>query len=354
MKPKIGIYLHYVNKYDTNVRFVNTARYMKRMWLFGLAMLAVVIGLVSGVRFFMQGKATPQVIRVRVADLPIVQSLPLYLAIEKGYFNAAGIEIERIPFQAPNQIIDALVSGQVDLTSPSGASGIMAIADSKDPGRFKIFMLSGGDKTIPNESLMVRNDSLLTSIQGLKGKTLGVVPGIQWRTITRSILRQAKLDPDKDVTLIEIAPNLQGQSLAAGQIDAVLALEPTPTIIKAKQIGRELVRGPAEQLISDPFYPGAGAIRADFVKDHPEVAKKIIEIFTRAVKEIQEHPEEARRYLKGYTPLDDVTISQVPILTFRMTSDIGQRELKSMDVFYDLFVEEEIVDSKIDFQKLLL
>ncbi len=90
------------------------------------------------------------------------------------------------------------------------------------------------------------------------------------------------------------------------------------------------------------------------MKDHPEVAKKIVEIFARAVKEIQENPEEARKYLKGYTPLDDTTIAQAPILLFKMASELGPQEIQVVQTFYDLFLHEKVVDAKMDFQSLLL
>jgi ABC-type nitrate/sulfonate/bicarbonate transport system substrate-binding protein len=36
------------------------------------------------------------------------------MAMEKGYFVQEGIEVEKVNFEAPNQIIDALMQGQLD------------------------------------------------------------------------------------------------------------------------------------------------------------------------------------------------------------------------------------------------
>src|SRR3989344_4250666 len=216
---------------------------MKNKVMLGL-MTGIVI--ISGIWFFVsQNQETKQIetTKVRVANLPSLHGLPFYLAIEKGYFKDAGLDIEMTKFEAPNQIIDAIISWQVDFTSTSGASGIAAVADFKNSGKIKIYALSGGDNVVPNDSIVVQKDSTIKSIQELRGKKVGILPGIQWRTIVKSVFTQHNLDSDKDITIVELAPALQAQALASGQIDALVAIEPMLTTVKGKDIGKEIVRG---------------------------------------------------------------------------------------------------------------
>ncbi|HIH47711.1 TPA: ABC transporter substrate-binding protein, partial [Candidatus Woesearchaeota archaeon] len=125
---------------------------------------------------------------IRIGDLPVVHGLPLYVALEKGYFEQEGLQVERVRFDAPNQIIDALLQDKIDLGSPSLALGITGIANSKNPGKLKIYAVSGGSDANPNENLLVPLDSTINSIEDLKGKKLGILGGtIQWRTITREL-----------------------------------------------------------------------------------------------------------------------------------------------------------------------
>lgn len=291
--------------------------------------------------------------KVKIAGLPIVQGLPLYLAIEKGYFKEAGLEVDYTKFEAPNQIIDAIISGQVDFTSPSGAMGIAGVADFKNPDKLKIYAAAGGNDVVPNDAILVKNDSNLKSIQELKGKKLGILPGIQWRTIAKHILAQNNLVADQDVTLVELAAGLQGQALASGQIDALLGVEPTPTIVKAKNIGKEIVHTPTVQYVANPFYGGAGIIRADFAKQNPNTTAKVLEILVRAVKEINNNPNTARQYLKGYTPLEENQISQVPISLFKMYNNFNQNDIDAVQKLYDIFSTYKVIDGKIDFQKII-
>lgn len=290
---------------------------------------------------------------VTIANLPIVDGLPLYLAIEKGYFKDAHINVNYRRFDAPNQIIDAVMIGKVDMTSTSGAMGIAAIADSKNPGKIKIYAAGGGNKVHPTNGLYVANNSGIKDVEGLKGKKLGVLPGIQWRTIATKILSQHGLLASADVELVELAAGLQVSALANGQIDGLLALEPNPTIIKAKSIGKEISPTPTID-IADPFYGTAGIINVDFLNKNPELSKKVLSILDRANKEIRENPDQSRQYLKKYTALtEDSLIEKVTLPQIKMWNEITPADIQAIQSFYEIFYKHKVVAEKLDFTKLL-
>src|SRR3989344_3642698 len=183
---------------------------------------------------------------VKIAYLPVTWALPFYLAIEKGYFVAEGIEVEPIKFDSPNLILNAIVSGQVDFGATSTATGIAAIADHANPGKLKIFAVGGSSTAVSdaiNEGLIVAKDSTIVSISDLRGKKVGILPSIQWRTIARHIFAQNGLS-EKDVTLVELAPGLHVQALQVGQVDALLTIEPMLTVAEKSGISRNLVDAP--------------------------------------------------------------------------------------------------------------
>ena len=292
--------------------------------------------------------------KVRIGDLPVVHGLPLYVAMEKGYFKEAGIEVERIKFEAPNQIIDALLQKKVDFGSPSIALGITGIADYREPGELKVYAVSGEVGDNSGENLITPINSTLSSISELKGKKLGILAGtIQWRTIAREILSQNGLDMDKDLTIVELSGALMVQALESGQIDALLALEPIPTIAIENGVGKMLMKAPAKNYIADPFWYGAGVVRSDFAEQNPELTKKVIEIFEKAIDEINKNPEEYRKYLKGYTPLTDDLISKSPIADFKICKDLDATDIDSIEKFYNIFTKHKVIDGEIDIDGLL-
>lgn len=331
-------------------------RYLCRMKKITLVILVAFVLLFGGIWLLSgppQKTETNKMLKVKIADLPVVHGLPLYLALEKGYFTEVGIDVERVKFEAPNQLIDAILSGQVDFTSPSGAMGITGIADFKNPGKIKIYAAAGGDLVVSNDSLLVPMDSQISVVEELAGKKLGVLPGIQWRTIATQLLANHGLIAGGDVVLVELAPGLQAPALASGEIDALLATEPMPTIVREKGIGKEIIHAAAAQEIASPFYGGGGAVSVKFATEYPEETAKIFAVFERAINEIRADPVAARQYFKGYTPLDDVLIAQAPILNFKMFHELKEIDLDAIQAFYDIFTAQGVVDGSMDIRSLL-
>lgn len=287
--------------------------------------------------------------RVDIAYLPAVHSLPLFIAKEKGYFDDVGIDVNLVKFEAPNQIIDALLSGNVGIGGPGSAAGITAVSQAKRPGTLAIYAVSGASSEDPgtrNEALLVRHDSVITSFADLRRKALGILPGIQWRTIATHLLAKYGLQPG-DVTLQELAIPLQAQALASGQVDAVLGLEPVPTIVLEKGIGRSIEDGPTLRAIADPFYPGAGIYSVAYEREHPDVVLKTLTAIDRAIDDIRANPVDARRFLVGYTPLDISLAAKVPLLTWKMRGELTNADVSALQVFFDIFQEHGVIDRRV-------
>jgi NitT/TauT family transport system substrate-binding protein len=292
--------------------------------------------------------------KVRVGNLPVAHGLPVYLAYEKGYFEQAGIDVEIIKMESPNQIIDALIQGQIDMTTPSGAAGVSAVADFKNPGKLKIYALSGGDLKNPATAVVVPNNSSVNSMGELEGKTFGIMGGsLQWRLLGRHVLEEYGYIADKDVTLVEVPISSHITAIASGQVDAILTIEPIITLVEKQKIGKVIVDAPIGKTLADPFYPGAGIISTKFLKERPEVAKKVMEIIEKANNEIDARPNEARQYLKGYTSLNEELINEIPLVLIKTCEDITQKDIEGLQNFYDLFSKYDVIDGQINAKEIM-
>lgn len=300
------------------------------------------------------GSSSTKFQKVRIGNLPLMQWLPLYMAMEKGYFVQDGIEVEKVNFEAPNQIIDALMQGQLDFWSPSTAMGIAGVANAKNPGKIKIFAAAWSTQNLPAANLLVSSGSAWRSLQDLKDKKVGILGGsIQRRTIVRALFAKEGIDIDKDLTVVELAPGLQVQALASKQIDALLALEPMSTIALQKWVAKELVHGPVEQSISDPIYLGGWVVNVLFVQQHPELAQKVLAIFERTIREIASDPDAARQYLKWNTPLADDLIATIALPFFKTCDQLDSRDVESLQTFYDIFTQYNVVPNSIQVMDIL-
>src|SRR5205085_10163193 len=94
---------------------------------------------------------------VKMGDLPTLSSAGLYIAMDKGFFQAKGITVDVEPFASGAKMIPALATGQLDVATGSPSAGLYnAIASGME---FKIVADKGqvrpGASFVP---LTVRKD----------------------------------------------------------------------------------------------------------------------------------------------------------------------------------------------------
>lgn len=294
--------------------------------------------------------------KVKMSWLPIMQTTALYVALQDKLFDKAGLEVEAVQFQNPNQIIDSLVSNQADLGAPGAAAGITILAEARYPGTFKVFGLQGGGIKVKriNDGLIVKSDSSIRSFSELRGKSLGHLPGIQWRTISRHMLRASGLDPDKDVRLQEIAVALQVPSVIAGSIDATLSLEPVGSIAVSTGEAKRAMTNPCSEVIADPFYSGVSVLTTKFIKERPQVARKVVEVLDQATRIANTDFDRVRPYFAKYTPMKGEHVRLIAQPYLRAWNELDDTDIRSYQALVDVFHKEGVLKERIDVRSVLL
>lgn len=294
--------------------------------------------------------------RVTVSWLPIMQTFGYYVSLEEKLFEKAGIDIQSVRFEAPNQIIDSLVSDRADAGAPGAAAGISVLAEVQFPGTFKVFGLQGGGIKVNriNDGLIVSKDSTIKEFADLKGKQLGHLPGIQWRTMSRHVIRQAKLDPDKDVRLVELAVGLQAQAVVAGTVDAVLALEPVGSIAVSTGEAKRALTNPMSNAVFDPFYSGVSLLTTRFIKQRPAVAKRFVEALDQGTALAESNYGKYREVLTKYTAVKPEQIGIVAQPYLRAWKDLSDVDLASYQAFVNVFRAEGVLKQDFDIKPFIL
>lgn len=293
---------------------------------------------------------------VTSAWLPIMQTTAYYVAHEERLFEKACIKVNSNKMQSPNHIIDALVGGRADFGPPGAAAGIAMIAESKFPGTFKVFGLQGGGIEIDliNDGLIVQEGSDIASFADLTGKTLGHVPGIQWRTIAQHLVRAAGLDPESDVTLVDLAVPQQVPAVLGGTVDATLSLEPVGSIAAATDGVHRAVINPVAAVIADPFYSGAAVLTTKFIEERPSTAKKIVEIIDEATALAMADFDKYKAIIPKFTAIQDSQLELLAKPYLRSFSDLNETDLNSYQAFVDVFVSEGVLSEPLDVRTKIL
>jgi NitT/TauT family transport system substrate-binding protein len=294
--------------------------------------------------------------KVTAVWLPIMQTTAYYVALEEGLFAKACIEIDSQKLEAPNQIIDALVGARADFGPPGAAAGIAMLAESKFPGTLKVFGLQGGGIKVGliNDGLIVKLDSDIKSFADLRGKKLGHVPGIQWRTISRYLVRAAGLDPDKDVMLVDLAVGMQVPAVVSGNVDATLSLEPVGSIAVASGEAKRAITNPVAMVIADPFYSGAALMTTKFLKERPQVAKKVVEVIDEATKLANADFDKYKAIIPKYTPIRAEQLNVLAKPYLRAFTELNDTDLNSYQALVDVFQKEGVLVSPINVRDKIL
>jgi len=143
------------------------------------------------------------------------------------------------------------------------------------------------------------------------------------------------------VAVTELPIGQHVAAIAAGQVDAVYTLEPTGTIGRLNGTTRLVEAGVvAHYILGDPMAPwhgGAASLTTEFIKKYPAETKKFIAAYARGIELVRSKPDEARQFMKGYTPIEDTLTSEVPLASYMLYNEFKTSDVAYFQKFYDLF-----------------
>jgi ABC-type nitrate/sulfonate/bicarbonate transport system substrate-binding protein len=284
---------------------------------------------------------------VRIGYLPLSATLHHCVAMREGLFEKEGIKVEAVKFQDANLAMHALLAGKID--------GIAAIAYSmiytpysQQPGLYKSFLSQEetGDRYVAR--MLVLKNSPITKVSDLEGKRLGTYNGLPMLINARLLLRRLGLE--NKVTLVQIKPELQNDAFVSGQFDALLSVEPYPTIALSRGTARVLLDNPRTKYFSNPYPAAAALFSTQFINKSPETVAKVLRCYDAAIDVIRSDENRARSYLPDVTPVSPAVARQTLLYHWRKVDevDIGPIQ-KNADEFY----AEHLMKNRIDVRGLV-
>lgn len=292
--------------------------------------------------------------KILIGYWPIASGLPLYVGLDKGLFKEAGLNVEGAKFASAQQVAEAMISGRIHGSGNGTASAALALAEITSPGLFKIICSNPSNKSLVLDEFVVAKDSPIKSIAELKGKKVASGPGIQNVTLAKIILEKNGI-ANPQVTELPIGQHVP--ALAAGQIDAVYTLEPTGTAGRLKGLAKVLEPGViAKYVLGDPDAPwfgGSASITTAFMKDKPDVAKRFVAAYAKAVDWVRKNPDESRKHLDGYTAIEESLVKEVPLSGFTLYNEFTASDVAYFQKFFDVFTERKIFTTKLEVKPLL-
>jgi NitT/TauT family transport system substrate-binding protein len=176
------------------------------------------LGVASGVlmAFAALGQAQAEPFRLIVTDLetPLVPNSVMDLALQNGYFEAEGVDVELVRVQQTPSAIAALQAGEGEMSN----IGLDALLQLVARGNSELRAVISPNKSLP---FLIAGKAEIADAAALGGHSFGVGRvGSLDHSLSLKVLESAGVDTESLEIVSLGQPNIRAQALAAGQIDA--------------------------------------------------------------------------------------------------------------------------------------
>lgn len=256
------------------------------------------------------------------------------VGINKGWFEEAGVDVEFEWFEYVASM-DAFAAGQIDavcmtngdalVTGSTGAANVMILINDFSNGNDMVVASSGID-----------------SIADLKGKKVGVEIGFVGHLLLLNGLEKAGLS-ESDVELVNMPTHQAAQTLASGDVDAIVAWQPNSGESLKAVAGSKKIYSSADEpgLIYDTL-----AVSPESLSEHADEWKKVIDVWYKIVDYIKD-PETQADAIEIMSARVDLSAEEyTPFVkgTYIVSKDEAIAIWKNAEGFKSIYGSSKIVD----------
>lgn len=298
------------------------------------------------------GEAAP-LTRLKLSEtVRSVFYVPLYVAFSQGFFAKEGLEVEFSTAWGGDKCAAALFSGMVDLNF-MGPEAAVYIYNQGAPDYLVLFAeLTAKD----GQFLVAKKSESNFKWSDLKGKTIiGMRPGSMPELCDEAAIRNAGLDPRKDVKLItNIAYTALAGAFTSGMADYAVLFEPQASMAEKEGFGH--VVASIGEAVGPTAYTGFHA-RKEYLKMHPDVVQHFTNAIYRGMLWTQRHtPEEIVTAIEKFFP--DVERDVLLRCVRRYTKIDGWQKTpvvteESFDRLQDLVAAGGELTKRVPFEKMV-
>jgi NitT/TauT family transport system substrate-binding protein len=290
--------------------------------------------------------------QVRAEEISVTQwgaslyGAPYAVAIEKGLFKQAGIDITGILGSGGG---GTTVRNILASPTPYGEVAIGAALAAKAQG-LDLVVVNVGTHSVAEASMVAMPNSNITSVEDLVGKKIAITsPRSVSEMLFLLVLREKGIDASKIIRVAAggYVPGLT--MLENGGVSASVIIEPLSIIRKAKY---RTVYNAGDVL--KPMTTSVGITTREFAREHPDKLRAIIAGRRAGVQAIYRDPAEAGRILeKSYNLKSDIAAEAVNnMIAPQMWSEGGFNQTE-LDRMVDALKLTGEIKADVDWSKLI-
>lgn len=243
-----------------------------------------------------------ELIKVRLSEVThSIFYAPQYVALNLGFFEEEGLNVELVNAQGADKVMTAVLSGQTDIGFSGPEAAIYVYNEGKEDYAVVFAQLTKRDGSF----LVGREPEPDFKWDNVRGKTIigGRKGGVPEMTL-EYVLRKNGIEPGKDVeidTSVQFA--LMGGAFTGGSGDYVTLFEPVASTLEREGRGY-IVASIGKESGEIPYT--AYYAKKSYIKKNPEIIQKFTNAIYRGQVWVDAHtPEEVAKVLKPSFPDSD-------------------------------------------------
>lgn len=220
---------------------------------------------------------------LKFAVLPVIDSLPIYVAEQEGFFKKHNLDVEIIPVGSGPERDQLLAADQVDGVINEVLTTIM---NNRETENIQIVRFArAATKENALFSILASQKSGITTVDQLKGAEIGISEGTVIAYLTDRMLQNEGFLPEDIVTVA--VPKIPDRLalISNGELAAGTMPEPVSSL---------LVLQGAVVVLADNKYPELShstiSFRSKFISANPETVRNFLAAIEEAVTAINSNP----------------------------------------------------------------
>ena len=283
---------------------------------------------------------------VKIGYLPSDHDAALFVADKQGLYADKNITTELVQFNNGGDLMTAMASGEVDV----GYVGIAPVLSSVSKG-VPVKVISSAQTE--GSGIVVTKDSGINSAADLKGKSIAT-PGeasIQHVLLSYYLKKNGLSTNDLNISAMKV-PSMN-DALKTKQIDGIITFQPYVSIA-ANDTSNVVLENSSGIL---PNHPCCVVVASDdFIKNHEDKAKDIVDIHKNATKFINDkvaagNSSEVVKLLPEDI-VSDAHFEANSLQSFPFISGIDNAFKADVDAFQKLEVDIGILNGTVSHDKL--
>jgi NitT/TauT family transport system substrate-binding protein len=263
---------------------------------------------------------------ITVGTLPIANAAPMYLGMEKGFFEAESLTIKPQVGEGGAALIPSLLSGDAQFAFVGVIPAITAVAQE-----VPIKVVTSSDDAARTEkddwqTLVAPKGSPIKGVEDLPGQTIAVnaLRGLAEVVISRSLEKQGV--DYREVKLLEVPFPEMPAALSEKRVDAALLTEPFLSAVLAE--GGMQIDAPSVETL--PSFPNGVYVAAEqYIAENGDVVDRFSRAMNKSLDYAQAHPEEVRQIIPTFTEVPEAAAQQLRLPPFDSELDREGIELEA-------------------------